>query len=233
MVLRNVMTTPLTWGAQASVASRMRNRDLLACSFGNRGGGAFGDLLPMQNRELALLALHQGSETFHPVAFVAVQNATNRADLRLVDVTAHHAVDASATRFLGKRDLEVGDIHHRVLHLVLEELRQRPVREAEPGADGVEPAIEMEHEDVETIADECEPLRALDHPVEEVAVHDQQATAVGRRMNDFFAQFDAAERDVAEVAAERVMVARNVDDGSAFAGLAQNPSARLSLWACG
>src|SRR5213593_848234 len=143
MVLRNVITTPLTCGAHASVASRIRNRCLLSRRRGNGGGAASGDLLPMQDRELTVLAFHERGEALDPVPVIAIENAANRSDLGLVDVPAHHAIDAAATRFLRQRDLEIGDVAHRILHLVLEELRQRPVWEAEPCTGRVEPAVEV------------------------------------------------------------------------------------------
>jgi hypothetical protein len=44
-----------------------------------------------------------------------------------VDVAAYHAVDAAPARLVGHRALVVGDELHRVLDLVLEVGRQRPV----------------------------------------------------------------------------------------------------------
>src|SRR5215831_1617440 len=85
MVLRSVITTPLTCGAHASVASRMRKSRLLFLY--RRGGcgrrGARRDFLPMQDRELTLLALHERRQALDPITVVAIQNTADRADLRL------------------------------------------------------------------------------------------------------------------------------------------------------
>src|SRR5262245_49022318 len=124
MVLRKVITTPLTCGAQASVASRMRKFGLppLYCRGRHGSRGTRRDLLPVQDRELALLALHQSRQALDPVAIVAIEDTADRAELRLVDVPAHDTVDTAAARFLGERDLEISDVAHRVLHLVLQKL---------------------------------------------------------------------------------------------------------------
>src|SRR5512132_859058 len=108
MVLRNVMTTPFTCGVHASVASRMRNRFLLVGSSVHRGSGVLGDLLPVQNRELSVRAFHERGKTLDPVAIVAIQNAADPTNLRLVDVAAHDTVGAASPCFLRKGDLEVG-----------------------------------------------------------------------------------------------------------------------------
>src|SRR5262249_50095580 len=93
MVLRSVLTTPLTWGAQASGAGRMRNRRPLVGRDPHRRGRMLGNFLPVQDGELSLLRLDQRGQTLHPVAVVAIENVTNLADLGLVNVTTHHAVD--------------------------------------------------------------------------------------------------------------------------------------------
>src|SRR5215510_9570393 len=81
MVSRSVITTPLTCGAHASVASRMRNRDLLS----GGGGRLRRDLLPVQDRQLPVGILDESGEALDPVAVVAVEDSADRADLGLVD----------------------------------------------------------------------------------------------------------------------------------------------------
>ena len=60
-----------------------------------------------------------------------------------------------------------------------------------------------------------------DHDVEQVAVDDEVALAVGRHVDGAVDHLDAAEVDAVEVAQELVVVAGNVDDARALARLAQ------------
>src|SRR5688500_11449751 len=103
MVLRNVTTTPFTCGAQASVARRMRK---LASLGGRRAGKAWpgnspvidagalqrSDRLPIDDPELARVGFHQRGETLDPVPVVAEEDSAAVADLGLVDLGAHDAV---------------------------------------------------------------------------------------------------------------------------------------------
>src|SRR5688572_17844861 len=160
MVLRNVTTTPFTCGAQASVASSMRK---LASPWGRRAGkagpgsslvigaGALQrrDRLPVDDPELARMRFDQRGEAFDPVAVVAVEDPADVADLRLVDVAAHDAVEPAPARLARERHLELPDVAHRVLHAVLEELRERPVGQPDARARMVEPAIGLERQHVE------------------------------------------------------------------------------------
>src|SRR5215510_15826420 len=110
IVLRNVITTPLTCGVQASVASRMRNGCLLVHGRLHRGGGPRHYLLPMQDGQLPFPVLHERRETFDPVAVVAIQDIADRADLGLMDVSAYDSVNAAPFGFLRQGNLESSDI---------------------------------------------------------------------------------------------------------------------------
>ena len=94
------------------------------------------------------------------------------------------------------------DVAHRALDLQLEVLRQAPVRQAEPRAQRVEVAVEPQRELVGRVADVGQPLGALDHAVEQVAVRDPQAAAVGGAVDPLLDHLDAAEV-VADVACGR------------------------------
>ncbi|HST02619.1 MAG TPA: hypothetical protein VLJ84_13255, partial [Usitatibacter sp.] len=135
-------------------------------------------LLPVDDPEFAGLQLHQRREAFHPIAVVAIEDPADVADLRLVDVPADHAVEAALARFGRERRLEVADVVDGVLHALLEELRERPVREPQVRARPVEPLVQLQREHVEPVAQVREPLRALHHRVEEVAVDHEEALAV-------------------------------------------------------
>src|SRR5260221_1264967 len=132
-VFVKVTTTPLICGAHASVTSRIRMQALL----------------PVDDPEFAAVELHQRGEALDPIAVVAVEDSADVADLGLVDVAAHHAVEAAAARLLRERRLEVADVADRVLHALLEELRERPAGQAQLRARAVEPPVQLEREHVE------------------------------------------------------------------------------------
>src|SRR5689334_2378386 len=94
MVLRSVTTTPLTCGVHASVAIRIRNRGLPLrlrhgiCRF-------LADFLPMEDRQVPVLAFDERGQALDPVAVVAVQNIADHLDFRFVDMTANNAVHAA------------------------------------------------------------------------------------------------------------------------------------------
>src|SRR5688572_9068949 len=100
-VLESVTTTPLTCGAQASVARRMRKLPSLVVVpntlRGKRRLAARGlqgrDRLPVDDAQLARFGLHERREALHPVAVVAVEDSLDLADLGLVDVAADHPVE--------------------------------------------------------------------------------------------------------------------------------------------
>ena len=77
------------------------------------------DVVPAQNRQAAVEVLHQRGEAFDPVAVVAIQHAADVADLGLVDVAAHDAVEAARAGFTRQRLLEGTDVADGILHPVL------------------------------------------------------------------------------------------------------------------
>jgi hypothetical protein len=127
---------------------------------------------PRDDRQLAGVVLDERGQALDPVAVVAVENAVDVADFGLVDVPAHDAVAAAAARFVGHHALELRDEVHRVLDLMLQVLRQRPVVEAELRAHAIEPAVEQQDHRVGGVAEIGEPFGVLDHAIEEIAVHD-------------------------------------------------------------
>jgi len=104
--------------------------------------------------------LDQRGQALDPVAVVAVEDAVDLAHLRVVDVAAHHAVHAALARLARHGGLEVADVADRALDLELEVARQAPVRQPEPGARAIEPAVELEHEFVGHVAGVGQPLGA-------------------------------------------------------------------------
>ena len=80
------------------------------------------------------------------------------------------AVQAALARFAGHRGFEVADVADRPLDPALQVLRQAPVRQAQPGAGAVEPAVEPQRALVGPVAHVGQPLGALDHAVKIVAM---------------------------------------------------------------
>src|SRR6185436_2354635 len=106
-----VRTTPLTCGAQASVTRARRKR---AAPLTRRGeaeiGRQHGELplgRPLDDLEPAVAMLDQRRAALDPVAVVAIEDAVDGLDLGLVDVAAHHAIEAAALGFLRHCILEV------------------------------------------------------------------------------------------------------------------------------
>ena len=116
------------------------------------------DLLgPVHDAQAAVEILDQRGAALHPVAVVAVEDAVDVADLGVMDVAADHAVDAAPARLAGDGVLEVGDELHRVLDLVLEVGRERPVVQPELAARPVERGVEAQRRGVGPVAQDREP----------------------------------------------------------------------------
>src|SRR5579883_1312869 len=224
-----VRTTPLICGLQASETMAIRKSFSLR-SYPHRGviaqhaAGALARVLvgPAQDAQAAVEILDQRGAALDPVAVVAVEDAVDGADLGMVDMAAHHAVDAAAARFARHRALIVADELHGVLDLVFEVSRQRPVGQAEPPAGPVEQRVEPERGVVGPVAQDREPARVAHDAVELVAMDDQQLLAVGRLVDRLFLDPHVAESELAILPRSLVVIARNVDHMRALARLAQH-----------
>lgn len=75
---------------------------------------------PVQDFQASVEVLHQRRAAFHPIAVVAVEDAVDVADFRVVDVAADDAVHAPLAGYLGHGLLEIGDVGHCILDLVLQ-----------------------------------------------------------------------------------------------------------------
>ena len=168
--------------------------------------------------------LHQGRAAFHPVAVVQVEHAAHLPHLGVVDVAAHHAIESTPPRLAGQGVLEPVDRLHGVLHPALQPGRQRPVRMAQAPADRVEVAVQDQGRGIRPVSQQCEELGIAHHAVELVAMHDQQAAAVGRGVLGFVAQLHPRylEPHRQPGAEHLVMVARDVGDGGAGLRLLQD-----------
>src|SRR3569623_14497 len=155
-VISKVRTTPLTWGAQASVTIRIfkcaatpgTGPGTSLCALrGYRhdlGRGGLSDGLsrsrsgalwrmgcPAQNLHSASGIFDKGAAAFNPVSVIEVEHVADLADFGMVDMAADHAVHAAHLR-LARHDLfEARDVFDCVLDLVLQPGRQRPVGQAQ------------------------------------------------------------------------------------------------------
>src|SRR5690554_8235631 len=96
------------------------------------------------------------------------------ADFRPVNVAADHAVDILTRRFTRHGFLEVADVLHRVLHLVLEKCGQRPVGKTELAPYVVDAEVGAQQIVVEASADTGKQRRAFDYTVERIAMQNEQ-----------------------------------------------------------
>jgi hypothetical protein len=165
--------------------------------------------------------LGHGRAAFDPIAAVDVAHRKALVDRRMVDVAADDAVDRMAVRFGAERLFKLADMAHGVLDLELGPSRQRPIRQAEPPAHGVEDGVDDERHPVGVVAQQGDPARVLDDHVEMIAVNHEVAPAVDADVKRRLDDFDAAEMRAVIVAQELVVIARHVDHARALARLAQ------------
>src|SRR5262249_31182148 len=177
---------------------------------------------PGDDLEPAVLMLHERGAAFHPVAAVHVADALLVADGGVMDVAADHALGAVTPRLGCERRLERADIVDRVLDLLLGPLRQRPVAHTEHAAEEVHQTVHLDRKIVGLVTEMSEPARVLHDEIEDVAVNDEVAAAVGTGMHGVFHDIDAAEMRAVIVAQELVVIAGDVDDLGTLARLAQH-----------
>ena len=139
----------------------------------------------------------------------------------MVDVAAHHAIEAARLGLTGHRALEVVDEADGPLDLELQVARQAPVGQAHARPHGIDPMVQFQRAVVGPVAEVRQPFGDLDHAVEVVAVHHPEPASVGRGVDDLAQDLDAAEA-VSQIApGELVVVARHEHHPGALAHLAQ------------
>ena len=132
-----------------------------------------------------------------------------------MDMPAHHPVDPAFARGMRHGFLEIADELDRVLDLFLHVRAERPVRQLEPAAYGVEHDVGAQQEFVSLVAQEGEPARIKHHAIEPVAMRDQQRAAIGGAVDRFEREFDPAEAHPRVRAQHFVVVARDQDHARA------------------
>src|SRR4051812_32500758 len=81
--------------------------------------------------------------------------------------------------------------------------------------------IEKDREVVGLVAQQCEPAGMADDDIKQVAMNDQVAAAVGGPVDEVFDDLDAPEMRAVEFTQELVVIAGDIDNARALAGLAQ------------
>ena len=191
--------------------------------------------MPSENLHMSVGIFDKGAAAFNPVSVVEVEDATDHADLGMVDMAAHHAVHAAHRGFTGHGLLEAGDIFDRILHFVFEPSRQRPIGQAETLAQREQRIVEAQRHAIGPVADMGEPFGIGDHPVEAIAMQHPKPLAVGAVMDGLMDDLDAAELDPTEdlapsiIAGKLIVIAGHEDDAGAGIDLAQDFGHHLVL----
>ena len=139
-----------------------------------------------------------------------------------MDMAADHAVHAAQLRLAGHDFLETGDILDRVLDLVLQPGRQRPVGQAHALAHRKQQVVAAQRHAIGAVAQMGEPLGAGNDTVKAVAMQHPEALAVGGFMDGFVHDLDAAEQPAGIVAGKFIVIAGHEDDAAARIHLAQH-----------
>lgn len=178
--------------------------------------------MKVEQFEGSVPVLDQGGAGLHPVAAVEVFEAVDASHLGAVDVAADDPIDAGGRGEPDHAFLELGHVSDRGLGLVLEVGRDRPVAEAEASSEPVEVEIEVEDALVESGAHPFEEPVEMDESVQLVAVQDEEASSVGRGVDDAFRQADAPEGESGEALEELVVVSVEVRDPGLLAVLTED-----------
>ena len=86
-------------------------------------------LSPVQQLQRAVKVIQQRGTAFNPVAVVAVQHAVDVAHPGAVDVSAHHALVATASRVVCHCYVKVGHKAQSTSDFLLQVRLQRPIRQ--------------------------------------------------------------------------------------------------------
>src|SRR5262245_66690382 len=113
--------------------------------------------------------LNQCAAALDPVAAVAIDQIVQSGDLRAVNVATHHSINAATSALVCHRLLEVADVLHGVLDLVLQESSQRPVRQVESSPHSMDKIVNFEQVVVQPRPEDCDGSRTTNNTVELIA----------------------------------------------------------------
>ena len=164
----------------------------------------------------------QGRAAFYPVTIIAVGDAVDFANFRVMDMAANNAVDAPILGNVGKRIFKVCNKFNGVFHLQLQIGGKRPVWISKPLANGVESIVELEAEPVTPVAEVGKPAGVFDDDIEFIAMQNQKLPAICGGVDDFMNDLNGAKIMVDIVSSEFIMVSRNKDNPGPLPRLAHD-----------
>jgi hypothetical protein len=129
-----------------------------------------------------------------------------------MDVAADDALYVMLARGLHDGVLVVGDIFHRRLGFVLQVSGDRPITETEAAPEAIEKKVKIQNPVVEPCADAVEQAIEMRDSIELMAVQNEIAFPIGRRVDDFAREHHAAETHVEKLFQKFVVIAGNVND---------------------
>src|ERR1700761_4832189 len=177
---------------------------------------------PMNDFQMSEGIFDKGCAAFNPVSVVEVKDFPDLAHLRLMDVTANHAIEAARLGGLRNSVLKAADIFDGVFDGVLQVVGKRPVGQAEGAADTVQHLVYLQRLVIGPGPKMGEPLGEFDHAVELIAVDDEQLLAVRGLVDRLLRDLDAGIGAAAIGAQEFVVIAGHEDHARAFIHLAQD-----------
>lgn len=145
------------------------------------------------------MMLHQRTATLHPVTAIAIDDVIEPCDFRTVDMPAHDPVDIQPRRLERDGRFEITDELDRVLDLMFQVSRKRPVGQFQPSPHAMDDGIHLEERVVQPTAQHRDGLGTADHAIELISVCDKQPAAIGIRMDDVLHDMHVAKRHVVEV----------------------------------
>ena len=184
------------------------------------GLGFVRDVPKIQEFHPAIEVFDHRGEAFDPVSAVVVGDPFDLAHGGRVDVTAEDRIDTVVAREPNDGFLKFANEAHDIFDLGFHIGAEGPVAEPEELTEEIDDAVAAHEEDIAYVPEVGQPAEVLDDGIEFMPVDDEDFSAVRRGVDRVLADFDAGVVPV-EGGEEFVVVARNVNDLSAFAALAE------------
>ena len=135
-----------------------------------------------------------------------------------MDVPANRTIETATLHFVCNRLLETRDVVHRVLDLVLQIVRERPVVVAKDATNPIEVPVHVDREVVRARTERGEPRTALDDTVELIAVQHEQALTARSGVHAVAHDLEVAKHRTRELTQVFVVVTGHIDDTGAVLG---------------